>query len=72
MLLRAVRDQVVKYLKVIFITVAEEEEAYTIFETLNARGMNLSFVDLIKNKLFKELTDTHPDDDAKTTWKILD
>jgi uncharacterized protein with ParB-like and HNH nuclease domain len=51
MLLRAVRDQVVKYLKVIFITVAEEEEAYTIFETLNARGMNLSFVDLIKNKL---------------------
>lgn len=71
MLLRAVRDQVVKYLKVIFITVSEEEEAYTIFETLNARGMNLSFVDLIKNKLFKELTDTHPDDDAKTTWKNI-
>lgn len=71
MLLRAVRDQVVKYLKVIFITVAEEEEAYTIFETLNARGMNLSFVDLIKNKLFKELSDTHPDDAAKTTWKNI-
>jgi uncharacterized protein with ParB-like and HNH nuclease domain len=70
-LLRAVRDQVVKYLKVIFITVAEEEEAYTIFETLNARGMNLSFVDLIKNRLFKELSDTHPDDDAKTTWKNI-
>jgi len=68
-LLTAVRDQVVTYLKVIFITVTEEEEAYTIFETLNARGMNLSFVDLIKNKLFKELTDTHPDDDAKTIWK---
>lgn len=71
MLLRAVRDQVVKNLKVIFITVAEEEAAYTIFETLNARGMNLSFVDLIKNKLFKELADTHPDDDAKTTWKNI-
>lgn len=70
-LLRAVRDQVVKYLKVIFITVTEEEEAYTIFETLNARGMNLSFVDLIKNKLFKELSDIHPDDDAKTTWKNI-
>jgi uncharacterized protein with ParB-like and HNH nuclease domain len=70
-LLRAVRDQVVKYLKVIFITVAEEEEAYTIFETLNARGMNLSFVDLIKNRLFKELNDTHPDDDAKTTWRNI-
>ncbi len=70
-LLRAVRDQVVKYLKVIFITVTEEEEAYTIFETLNARGMNLSFVDLIKNRLFKELNDTHPDDNAKTTWKNI-
>ncbi|MBD2059750.1 DUF262 domain-containing protein [Oculatella sp. FACHB-28] len=71
LLLRAIRDQVVKYLKVIFITVTEEEEAYTIFETLNARGMNLSFVDLIKNRIFKELSDTHPDDNAKTTWKNI-
>ena len=70
-LLKAVRDQVVKYLKVIFITVAEEDEAYTIFETLNARGMNLSFVDLIKNTLFKSLKNTHPDDEAKTKWKEL-
>lgn len=70
-LLRAVRDQVVKYLKVIFITVKEEEEAYTIFETLNARGMSLSFVDLIKNRLFKDLSDIHPDDEAKTTWKNI-
>jgi uncharacterized protein with ParB-like and HNH nuclease domain len=69
--LKAIRDQVVSHLKVIFITVNEEDEAYTIFETLNARGMNLSFVDLIKNKLFKELKDEHPDDEAKTTWKKL-
>lgn len=69
--LKALRDQVVKNLKVIFITVNEEEEAYTIFETLNARGMNLSFVDLIKNKLFKELTSKHPDDKAKTSWKNI-
>jgi hypothetical protein len=70
-LLKAVRDQLVSHLKVIFITVAEEEEAYTIFETLNARGMNLSFVDLIKNRLFKELAKKHPDDDARTTWKKM-
>jgi uncharacterized protein with ParB-like and HNH nuclease domain len=70
-LLKAVRDQVVKYLKVIFITVSEEDEAYTIFETLNARGMNLSFVDLIKNKVFKDLTGKHPDDFAKTKWQEL-
>lgn len=70
-LLKAIRDQVVKYLKVIFITVNDEDEAYTIFETLNARGMNLSFVDLIKNKVFKYLNEKHPDDSAKTKWKQL-
>jgi uncharacterized protein with ParB-like and HNH nuclease domain len=69
--LKAIRDQVVSHLKVIFITVAEEDEAYTIFETLNARGMNLSFVDLIKNRLFKELNDEHPDDEARTTWNNI-
>jgi uncharacterized protein with ParB-like and HNH nuclease domain len=69
--LKAIRDQVVNYLKVIFITVAEEDQAYTIFETLNARGMDLSFVDLIKNKIFKSFTTKHPDDYAKTQWKKL-
>ncbi len=66
--LKAVRDQVLRYLKVIYITVNDEDEAYTIFETLNARGLNLSYVDLIKNKLFKKLNGTHPDDDAKRKW----
>ena len=69
--LTSIREQVVKYLKVIYITVREEEEAYTIFETLNARGMNLSAVDLVKNELFKSLPNIHPDDDAKTKWKRL-
>ncbi|NEO14987.1 MULTISPECIES: DUF262 domain-containing HNH endonuclease family protein [unclassified Moorena] len=70
-LLKEIRDQVLSYLKVIYITVKEEDQAYTIFETLNARGINLSFVDLIKNKLFKELKKQHPDDTAKTKWKKL-
>ena len=69
--LKCIRDQIVTYLKVIFITVAEEDEAYTIFETLNARGMNLSFVDLIKNKIFKSIRITHPDDYVKTKWKEI-
>lgn len=70
-ILKAVRDQVLRYLKIIFITVNEEDEAYTIFETLNARGMNLSFVDLIKNKLFKALNDDHPSDEAKDNWRKI-
>lgn len=70
-LLKAIRDQILRFLKIIFITVNDEDEAYTIFETLNARGMNLSFVDLIKNKLFKALNDPHPNDDAKDNWKAI-
>ncbi|NEO93308.1 MAG: DUF1524 domain-containing protein [Moorea sp. SIO3G5] len=70
-LLKEIRQQVLFYLKVIYITVKEEYQAYIIFETLNARGINLSFVDLIKNKLFKELNQQHPDDTAKTKWKKL-
>jgi len=69
--LKAIRDQILRFLKIIFITVNDEDEAYTIFETLNARGMNLSFVDLIKNKLFKALSEIHPNDDAKDEWRTI-
>jgi Protein of unknown function (DUF1524). len=51
--------------------VGNEDEAYTIFETLNARGMNLSPVDLMKNEIFKVLADEHPVDAAKFKWKTL-
>jgi uncharacterized protein with ParB-like and HNH nuclease domain len=70
-ILNAVRDQILNYLKVIYITVSDEEDAYTIFETLNARGMSLSAVDLIKNLIFKDLKTQHPDDFAKTEWKKI-
>ena len=68
-ILKSVQKQILRFLKVIYITVKEEEDAYSIFETLNARGLNLSPVDLIKNDIFKNLRRTHPNDDAKTTWK---
>lgn len=69
--LEAVRDQALTFLKTIYITVGNEDEAYTIFETLNARGMNLSPVDLMKNEIFKVLSDEHPVDAAKFKWKSL-
>lgn len=34
------------------ITVADELNAYKVFETLNARGVRLSATDLLKNYLF--------------------
>lgn len=66
-LLKSIRDQISKF-KTIFITVSSIEEAYTIFETLNAKGKDLMTIDLIKNKVFKLLDDDHPDDDAKRLW----
>lgn len=69
--LEALRDQALTFLKTIYITVGNEDEAYTIFETLNARGMNLSPVDLMKNEIFKVLADEHPIDAAKFKWKSL-
>jgi uncharacterized protein with ParB-like and HNH nuclease domain len=70
-ILEALRDQALTFLKTIYITVGNEDEAYTIFETLNARGMNLSPVDLMKNEIFKVLADEHPVDAAKFKWKSL-
>lgn len=67
-LLEIVRDQVLN-LGVIFVTADSEDGAYDIFETLNARGLGLSTVDLIKNDLFRTMTTEHPDDFAKTSWK---
>lgn len=69
-LVKSIRDQLLK-LKTILITVNSLEEAYTIFETLNAKGKDLLTIDLIKNKLFKVLDGDHPDDEAKTSWKEL-
>ncbi len=46
-------DRVVgERLRFIEIRVTEDETAYTVFETLNARGVALSTADLIKNYLF--------------------
>lgn len=65
---KKLRDQILNYLKFILVTAKNEDDAYTIFETLNARGISLTSVDLIKNWIFKNYSTTHPDDSAKTTW----
>jgi hypothetical protein len=44
-----------RQLMFILITVDDELNAYTVFETLNARGLELSSTDLLKNYLFSRL-----------------
>lgn len=47
-LVRYIRDNV----KVVRLNVPNEANAYTVFETLNDRGLDLSVLDLVKNHLF--------------------
>ena len=64
-------DLIADHLKVIRVNVLNNDDAYTIFEILNARGINLSPVDLIKNKILQEWSGTYPIDFAKTKWNEI-
>lgn len=66
-ILKVIRDQV---LNCIFIAIStdDKDQAYRIFEILNAKGKKLAAIDLIKNRLFEKLPATEPADFAKTKW----
>lgn len=68
--LKAFRDQLLKC-KVIYVTVKSLEDAYTIFEVLNAKGKDLTPVDMIKNSIFSILVDEEPYDAAADTWRKI-
>lgn len=68
-LLKGIRGQVLKF-KVIYITVSEIDEAYMIFETLNAKGKDLDSIDLIKNKIFQYVKENSVDY-AKERWNSI-
>lgn len=51
-LARLLNETVARQLLFILIVVDDDVKAYTVFETLNARGLELSATDLIKNYLF--------------------
>lgn len=48
-------ETVARQLLFILITVDDELNAYTVFETLNARGLELTTTDLLKNHLFSRV-----------------
>lgn len=54
------------------IRVPDDVKAYTIFETLNARGVQLSSTDLLKNLLFEHLSeDQETLSNAEQLWKEI-
>ena len=60
-LLKLFRDQIL-HCKVIYVTVKSFEDAYVIFEVLNAKGKDLEPIDVIKNSLFSIIDTTEPID----------
>ncbi len=52
------------------IEIEDEDLAYEIFETVNAKGVDLSVADLIKNQIFKHVIGSHDKylDTAKSQW----
>lgn len=58
--------------KAIEIKIDDEDDAYLIFETVNARGADLTQADLIKNYLFREIRPNDKEGDlAKLTWQYI-
>ena len=54
------------------ITVEDELNAYTVFETLNSRGVELTSTDLLKNYLFSQVAKSETDlKQIKTQWKKI-
>ncbi len=69
--LNEIRDRTLK-LKVIYIELDDEDDAYIIFETLNTRGKDLSIGDLVKNYLTKNIKPSNKSVDMpKDKWNII-
>ncbi|HMS54176.1 MAG TPA: DUF262 domain-containing HNH endonuclease family protein [Fimbriimonadaceae bacterium] len=64
-------EVVARRLLFILITVGDEVSAYTVFETLNARGLELTVTDLLKNYLFAKMKATEDLEFVKRTWQRL-
>jgi hypothetical protein len=67
----AIETVVRELLQIVVIDLTADENAQEIFETLNARGAQLSAADLIKNFVFQRLLETGADveDAYQSNWK---
>lgn len=69
--LKSIRDKI-RSLKLVFINLDNEEDAYLIFETLNARGKDLRVSDLIKNLLLQKMKSSSKSvDKPKEAWNAI-
>jgi uncharacterized protein with ParB-like and HNH nuclease domain len=58
-------------LGIVEITVQSDDAAYEIFETTNARGLDLSVTDLLKNHIFRKIPEENGKDVAMQKWNHI-
>ena len=58
-------------LKIVIIIVSEETNAFTIFETLNDRGLALAQIDLLKNYLYSRCSNSTILKNVQQNWNKL-
>lgn len=58
-------DWLTKNVHLVEITAYSDDVAYTIFETMNDRGLSLSPTDMLKGYLLANITDSKARDDAR-------
>lgn len=68
--LEKIRDYVFDIDTVIIVS-DDETDAFTIFETINTRGKDLSSIDLLKNHIFKSYPTLVGVEEPKKTWKQI-
>ena len=62
-------DWLLEKVYLVQITADDEGDAYTIFETMNDRGLVLTPVDMLKGYLLTNITDTDQRDNANKIWR---
>lgn len=64
-------DWLIENVHLVEITAYNDEDAYTIFETMNDRGLSLSPTDMLKGYLLANITDEAKRTEAAQTWKRI-
>lgn len=62
-------DWLIENVHLVEITAYSDEDAYTIFETMNDRGLSLTPTDMLKGYLLANITDTDPRNAASKMWR---
>ena len=70
-LARVLSETAARSLLFILIKVEDELDAYTVFETLNARGLELTTADLLKNYFFSKVRVPNDLDALQRRWQAL-